>query len=263
MTGRDDVGRRWSIGELARATGTTVRTLHHYDEIGLLRAAERTSSGHRRYTEGDLRRLYRIRALRGLGLSLEEVAAALAGAADDLTGMRELLAAQLRGLAAQAARLGQLTERLRGLLDQLDAASMPGPDQFLTTLEMISVFETSFSTEEREQLARRRAALGPDGIEAARTEWAELVTELLRHVRDDTPTDDPAVRALVARWDALAGRFHPPGADGERTRAAARRMWDEQSGELGRNLPWPADQLRALVDYLDRVRAAGRPGQAP
>ncbi|GII88878.1 hypothetical protein Ssi03_68680 [Sphaerisporangium siamense] len=49
--------RRWSIGELARATGVTVRTLHHYDEIGLVPASERTASGHRRYTEGDLRRL--------------------------------------------------------------------------------------------------------------------------------------------------------------------------------------------------------------
>ncbi|MEO3927031.1 MerR family transcriptional regulator [Micromonosporaceae bacterium B7E4] len=255
MTGRDDTGRRWSIGELARATGTTVRALHHYDGIGLLRAGERTSSGHRRYTEGDLRRLYRIRALRGLGLSLEEIAGVLAGSADDLAAMRDLLTAQLRGLAAQAVRLDQLIERLHGLLDQIDGASMPGPDQFLTTLEMISVFETSFSGEEREQLAQRRAALGPAGVEAARAEWAELVVELLRHVQHGTPTDDPAVRALAGRWDALADRFHPAGADGERTRTAARRMWDENSGELGRSLPWPADQMRALVDYLDRVRA--------
>ncbi|GIG92433.1 MerR family transcriptional regulator [Plantactinospora endophytica] len=254
MTGRDATGRRWSIGELARLTGTTVRALHHYDEIGLLRAAERTTSGHRRYTERDLRRLYRIRALRGLGLSLEEIAAVLADTADDLAAMRELLTAQLRGLETHAIRLRQLTERLHGLLGQLESASMPGPDQFLTTLEMISVFDTSFSTEQREQLAERRAALGPDGVETARLEWAGLVAELLRHVQEDSPTDDPAVRALVDRWDALADRFHPAGADGERTRTVARRMWAENSEEIGRRLPWPTDQMRALVDYLDRVR---------
>ncbi|MFI6739357.1 MerR family transcriptional regulator [Nonomuraea sp. NPDC050451] len=69
--------RRWTIGELAKASGVTVRTLYHYDEIGLARAGERTASGHRRYTEADLRRLYRVRALRGLGLSLEEIAEVL------------------------------------------------------------------------------------------------------------------------------------------------------------------------------------------
>lgn len=51
----------------------TVRTLHHYDEIGLLRASERTAAGHRRYTAGDLGRLYRVRALRALGMSLVEI----------------------------------------------------------------------------------------------------------------------------------------------------------------------------------------------
>ncbi len=56
--GMHEVGRRWSIGELARATGLTVRMLYHYDEIGLVRAIERTGSVHRRYSEADLRRLF-------------------------------------------------------------------------------------------------------------------------------------------------------------------------------------------------------------
>ncbi|MFD0476938.1 MerR family DNA-binding transcriptional regulator [Nonomuraea thailandensis] len=61
MTGNDDGERRWSIGELAKASGVTIRTLYHYEEIGLVPASERTPSGHRRYTEADLRRLYRVR----------------------------------------------------------------------------------------------------------------------------------------------------------------------------------------------------------
>ncbi|GAA3440865.1 hypothetical protein Pve01_19840 [Planomonospora venezuelensis] len=260
VTGRDGAGRRWSIGEVARASGMTVRALHHYDEIGLLRASERTASGHRRYTGRDVRRLYRVRALRTLGLSLEEIADVLDGSADDLEAMRGLLAAQLHGLEAHAVRLRQLTDRLRGLLERLDGASMPDPDQFMTTLEMISVFEASFTPEQREQLARRRAELGPEAVEAAGLEWKELVEELLRHVQDGTPADDPRVRELVGRWDALGNRFHSTGADGERTKAAARRMWEEHSEELGRSLPWPAERMRELVRYLERVRQAGRRG---
>lgn len=257
VIGKDDGERRWSIGEVARASGMTVRALRHYDEIGLLSASERIASGHRRYTESDVRRLYRVRALRTLGLSLEEIASVLADSADDLAAMREVLTAQLHGLESHAVRIQQLTHRLHGLLGQIDSASMPDPDQFMMTLEMISVFETTFTPEQREQLARRRAELGPEAVEAAKTEWAGLVEELLRHVRDDTPVDDPRVRALAGRWDALGNRFHSEGEDGERTKAAARRTWEENSEQIGQRLPWPVDQMRDLVVYLERVRQAG------
>ena len=69
----------WKIGELARRTGLTVRTLHHYDEIGLLSPAERSDGGHRVYGEAEVQRLYRIVSLRSLGFPLEAVAAALEG----------------------------------------------------------------------------------------------------------------------------------------------------------------------------------------
>jgi MerR family transcriptional regulator, thiopeptide resistance regulator len=74
------------IGEVAAATGLTVRTLHHYDEIGLLAPAGRTEAGYRLYSGDDVRRLYRIVAFRRLGLALTEIGALLDrdGAATDL-----------------------------------------------------------------------------------------------------------------------------------------------------------------------------------
>ena len=67
----------YTVGALAQASGITVRTLHHWDAIGLLVPAERAGNGYRRYGAADVARLYRILALRRLGLSLEEIAAAL------------------------------------------------------------------------------------------------------------------------------------------------------------------------------------------
>jgi DNA-binding transcriptional MerR regulator len=84
----DNEHTTWKIGELARATGLTVRTLHHYDEIGLLAPGRRTYGGHRLYTADDVRRLYRVVALRALGLSLDEVAAWLARADRGSAGRR-------------------------------------------------------------------------------------------------------------------------------------------------------------------------------
>ena len=65
------------VGELARRTGLTVRTLHHYDDIGLLKPSLHTDSGHRLYTDSDIERLQQILSLRHLGFALEEVRACL------------------------------------------------------------------------------------------------------------------------------------------------------------------------------------------
>ncbi|MEU8274262.1 MerR family transcriptional regulator [Microbispora bryophytorum] len=257
MIGADDAGRRWSIGELARATGMTVRALHHYDEIGLLSASERTPAGHRRYTERDLRRLYRVRALRALGLSLEEIAGVLDGPADDPESMRELLTTQLRRLDEHAELIAMLRQRIRGLLRQAGDSSGPDPDRLMTTLELMSVFETYFTEEQRERLAERRDALGGEGVEAAKHEWAGLVEEGLRLVESGVPVEDERARDLVRRWDALAGGFHPDGAEGERTRAAADRMWRDNSAEIGRSLPWQTERIAGLVAYLEQARQTG------
>src|SRR5215472_10534866 len=77
MIGHDDQrqpGRTWKVGALARATGLTVRTLHHYDEIGLLQPSARLAGGHRLYDADDVARLYRIIRLRQLGFPLSQVA---------------------------------------------------------------------------------------------------------------------------------------------------------------------------------------------
>src|SRR5262245_34934826 len=61
------------VGELARRTGLTIRTLHHYDAIGLLKPSLHTGSGHRLYTADDVARLQQVISLRQLGFSLEQV----------------------------------------------------------------------------------------------------------------------------------------------------------------------------------------------
>ena len=113
-----------TVGELATASGLTVRTLHHWDEIGLLRPAERSAAGHRRYSHADVRRLYRIVALRGLGLSLEDVAAALeAEGSGPSRGGR----AHLARVDEQLAHARDLRRRLRGILDAFDHSASRRP----------------------------------------------------------------------------------------------------------------------------------------
>lgn len=67
--------RTWKVGELAQDTGLTVRTLHHYDRIGLLSPSRRSPAGHRLYAGADIVRLQQIMSLKYLGFSLDEIGA--------------------------------------------------------------------------------------------------------------------------------------------------------------------------------------------
>jgi MerR family transcriptional regulator, copper efflux regulator len=74
-TGRFASGARtMHIGELAEATGLSLRTIRHYDDVGLLPATTRTEGGFRVYAQSDLERLLVIRSMKPLGFSLEEMA---------------------------------------------------------------------------------------------------------------------------------------------------------------------------------------------
>lgn len=72
MDGNSRSTATWRVGALAELTGLTVRALHHYDHLGLLRPSQRTPAGHRLYTADDVARLYRINLLRRLGFPLNQ-----------------------------------------------------------------------------------------------------------------------------------------------------------------------------------------------
>ena len=105
------------VGELAKRTGLTVRTLHHYDEIGLLRPSLHTESGHRLYTAGDVARLQQVLSLRQLGFALEEVRDCL-----DRPGFSPLEVIRLH-----VARLRDRIARQRKLCERLEAIAAAPP----------------------------------------------------------------------------------------------------------------------------------------
>lgn len=123
----DDIERSWSVGELARATGVTVRTLRYYGAIGLV-VPERSHAGHRRYAERDVRRLYAALALRSLGLSLSEVKALLERARFD---PRQVVRRQLEQLDRQREVTERLRERLIAVLDALEVVGEPSIEDLI------------------------------------------------------------------------------------------------------------------------------------
>ena len=109
------MAQEWTVGELAKQAGVSVRTLHHYDEIGLVKPT-RSVAGHRRYTESDVARLTQVVALRSLGLALGEVRCCL----DSGEALSATLTRQLHDLDERVAQTTELRDRLALIVARLE-----------------------------------------------------------------------------------------------------------------------------------------------
>jgi MerR family transcriptional regulator, thiopeptide resistance regulator len=185
------------VGELAKRSGLTVRTLHHYDAIDLLKPSARAENGYRLYDRADVARLHRIQALRGFGLPLAEIGAYLDQPESSLA---DLVARQLAVLDQQIGKAARLRARLADLHDTLEQGREPELADWLETLEMMTMFDRYFSQEELERLPMVRQT------QTQPSEWTDLVAEV-QALRDAgvAPADGRA-RALADRWMTLLAR---------------------------------------------------------
>ena len=166
------MGRTWRIGEVADRTGLTRRTLRHYDELGLLIPSGRSGGDYRLYDEDDLLRLLQIQNLKALGLSLPEIADALADPdLDASTTLRSHLVQLEESIAAQ-----------RGLVDRLHSLATNADRSWEDVLAAIAVTQ---ALAHPDPIVRIRAAL-----QRSATSTRDLVDAL-------TGETDPAVREVL------------------------------------------------------------------
>jgi MerR family transcriptional regulator, thiopeptide resistance regulator len=200
-----DPDRQLAVGDLARATGLTVRTLHHYDRLGLL-SPGRDAGGRRRYGPAEIRRLHQIVALRGFGLPLAEIAQLLAGGGPD--PMR-LLRRQLEQAEERIAAAQRLRQSLLAVIARL--ASLDGEvtvSQLTELIERMITMDGKLTREQLDQMTEQRrrmtASLTPGQL--AKLQRAEQVSrltpeqlaEMQRPRRQLLPDDFPCDEARLA-----------------------------------------------------------------
>jgi DNA-binding transcriptional MerR regulator len=266
------------VGELARHTGLTVRTLHHYDATGLLAPSARSEAGYRLYNAADIARLHAIQALRLLGLPLAEIGAVL-GAEND--ALPDILRRQMASLDQQIAQATSLRERL-GLLEQrLAEGTQPDMKDWLATLEQMTTYGRYFSPAEIRSLMANWKTVAD--------QWPPLVAEVAALMARGVPADAPEVQPLAARWMTLLGQWMdgnydlvtrwgemyrrepvarrddgPPlelieyigAAIGVRMAALLRHLGTDDLARLG---PPPEDEWRRLAAELAALQARGVP----
>lgn len=214
------------VGELARRTGLTVRTLHHYDEIGLLRPSQHTGAGYRLYTARDIARLQQVVSLRQLGLSLDEIRDCL-----DRPGHSplEVIEHHLGRLRQQIESQRRLCERLDAIAARLRTAEEVSADEFLRAIEETVMTETYFTPQQLERFRERRAELGDEELRRKQAEWAALIAEARAEMERGTDPADPKVQALAQRWQQLVE--FTTGGDPE-VAQAIKRHWEQDGDRL-------------------------------
>jgi MerR family transcriptional regulator, thiopeptide resistance regulator len=185
------------VGELARRSGLTVRTLHHYDAIGLLTPSARAENGYRLYDRDDIARLHQIQALRRFGLALAEIQAWLA---QPQTPLMSIVARQIAMLDSQIAQAKRLRERLVDLHGVLLDGEEPELTDWLTTLELMTMYDKYFSEDELARMPMYRNSQTPN------PEWTELVGQVRALMDSGVPPERDEARALSIRWMTMLVR---------------------------------------------------------
>ena len=227
----------WRIGELAKATGLTVRTLHHYDEIGLLTPSERTQAGYRLYGDEDVRRLYEIRALRDLGLPLQEIPSALDG------DPKAVLERHLRRVEEDVERGRRLQSLLQGILARVDHAS--GLD-YMEAIQAMTMMEKYYTPEQLAQLEERRRQLGEDAELQYQRDWDELIATAKAHYENGTDPAAPEMQEVARKWRELIERF--TGGD-DALLGSLKTMFQQEGPERASQGQIDAD----LMEYVGRA----------
>jgi DNA-binding transcriptional MerR regulator len=191
----------FTVGELSRLTGVTVRALHHYDEIGLVRPSQRSAAGYRLYDDDDVLRLQQVLVFRELGVPLEEIGPAI----DRTTDRPALLRKHRAALVDKRGRIDAMVTAVDAALEVLEKArTTMQPEDFKSLFDGFNPEDHAEEARERwghteayKESARRTRQYGKPEWEAIRAESEGIYARLRELMQHGAAVSDPAVQAAV------------------------------------------------------------------
>jgi len=236
----------YRVQEFSALAGVTVRALHHYDRLALLKP-RRTDAGYRVYSSSDLERLERIVALKFLGLPLKQIKSVLDR--DDRT-LAGVLRAQRRALEEKRRRLDLAIGAIRDAERAVECSGSAGTAVMTRIIEVIEMqenteyFKQFYSDDAWAELEKRRAAMTPEMRQRAEDgsrRWMELYRDIEAAIAQDDRPDSPRAQALAERWTSLVEEFtlgHQGVSEG------LRKVWANKDS-------WPAQMQQAAGPFMD------------
>jgi DNA-binding transcriptional MerR regulator len=227
------------VGELAALARLTVRTLHHYDSIGLLQPSARSDAGYRLYDRDDVARLHQIQALRSFGMSLADIGLYLDSPEGNPLAVVER---QLALLERQMREAEQVRTHLLRLRTELANGGQPDLSTWLDSLEQMSMYEKYFTQDELARLP-----LYHD--EAVKAQFKGLVEEARELIRTQVAPDSETAQAFGLRWLEAFGR----GTGGDAELAARVNLMAEREKE---SAGVPLDVMRYMMAVIGELKYA-------
>jgi DNA-binding transcriptional MerR regulator len=237
--------------EFASLTGVTVRTLHYYDRLGLLKPSRYTGAGYRLYAERDFARLEQIVALKFIGFSLNEIRNILRRESLDLAAtlrqQREAISEKRKRLD-QAIRAIQRAEYVVGV--NKDAAW----EVFAKIIEVINMqsdmnwSKQYYSDEAQQEIEHRAATIPQEVIEQAQRDWATLISEVDAAIKAGEDPSSGKSQALAARWSKLIEGF--TGGSAEIQRGLNKMYADRDNWPASMPKPFGEDVQQFMVEAM-------------
>ena len=239
----------FKIGELARRSGVSVRTLHHYHELRLLVPSHHSPGEARIYTTRDVERLQSIRSLKALGLSLAEIGAEL-----ERPGVStlEIVERHLERVERELEQGRRLRARLEHVATRLRAAEEVSADDLLATIQETVVFEKYYTPEQLEQLRVRGTEVGAERMAQVQAEWLAVFDGFAAAQAEGLAPDHERCLELARKSRDLIAEF--TGGDAGIERSLATLYASEGSGRVleGRGM----DVAPGVFELMQRARAA-------
>ncbi len=231
------------VGDLAKQTGVSVRTLHYYDEIGLLSPSHRTETGYRLYADGDIIRLQQIVSLRQIGFSLVEIRQCLEQNQLSPHGVVQL---HLSHLKDQMSLQQQLYARLEVIATRLQSMEAISIQEFIQLIEVTNMVGKYYTLEQQEYLKSRRQELGEERIRQVEAEWQELIQQAQTAMENDCDPASDSVQVLARCWLELIQEFTGGDAGVEKSLNTMYREEDAETASRGA-------VNSAVMEYMSRA----------
>jgi DNA-binding transcriptional MerR regulator len=234
------------VGDLAKQTGVSVRTLHYYDEIGLLSPSRRTETGYRLYIEDDIIRLQQIVSLRQIGFSLEQIRECLE---QSQFSPHHVVQLHLSKLKEQMELQQQLYARLEAIAAHLQSAETISIEEFIQLIEVTMMVENYYTPEQLDYLQERRQIVGEERIRQVEAQWQELIDQARTAMQNGIDPTSEAVQKLARRSQELIQEFTGGDAGIERS---LNQMYQQEGVEVASRGAMDS----ALMEYMNKARAA-------
>lgn len=243
----------WQTKEFAKLTGVTVRTLHYYDRIGLLKPSRRDHNGFRLYGLPDFARLQHINTLKFIGFSLKQIKGILGTGRVELT---ETLALQRKIVEAQRYRLGLALEAIKRAESVLAENGRADLDAFAKINEVMNMEQNTewtkkyYSDEAQAKIEERKAFWTPELQERVTRDWTELIADINTAMADGAQPSDERGQALAARWKGLVSGF--TGGDPEIQKGLNRMYADQQNWQTEWKNPVPPEAQAWIKEAMGK-----------